>query len=545
MARSISRAAGWAALAWALGAVQARPAEAFCGFYVAGSSEQLTNKATRVAMMRSGTRTVLSMSNDYDGPAEDFAMVVPVPVVLQRENVRTLPQALFTRLETLTAPRLVEYWEQDPCAEPDEIARGSASEGGSGRGVPGAARGGAAHGVRVEAQFEVGEYDVVVLSATESTGLETWLRENRYNIPAGAAGALAPYVREQWKFFVARVDIERAERRPSGGVRLSPLRFHYDAPDFRLPVRLGLLNAGDAQDLIVYILHPRSRFEVANYANAFIPTNLDVADSARSNFGELYARLFDYTLEQAGGRAVVTEYAWATTSCDPCPTPPLNARDLATLGADVLSRADTEDDDADFANPRLRGMTVTRLHTRYNRATLTEDLIFREAPPVVGGREFVTNQRGRLEQGARASAYGNNFQARYAIRHRWPGPITCAHPRRGIWGGPPGGPRAPVTARDLAELPRGRIRLAQVVRTPIPPVVMGSAVGGSAPTPAPTAPPPAIRPAPEPRLPPGFTRPAAPGRRSEAPRPSRLAVLFTALTAGLVGLVFARRRPPR
>ena len=79
------------------------PAGAFCGFYVSGSSEQLTNKATRVALMRDGTRTVLSMSNDYDGPAQDFAMVVPVPIVLQRENVRTLPHDVFQHLEGLTA----------------------------------------------------------------------------------------------------------------------------------------------------------------------------------------------------------------------------------------------------------------------------------------------------------------------------------------------------------------------------------------------------------------------------------------------------------
>ena len=62
------------------------PASAFCGFYVSGSSEQLTNKATRVALMRDGTRTVLSMQNDYKGPPEGFAMVVPVPVVLQSAN---------------------------------------------------------------------------------------------------------------------------------------------------------------------------------------------------------------------------------------------------------------------------------------------------------------------------------------------------------------------------------------------------------------------------------------------------------------------------
>ena len=43
----------------------------------------------------------------------------------------------------------------------------------------------------------VGEYEIVILSATDSTGLETWLRQEKYKIPQGAAAALAPYVRGQ------------------------------------------------------------------------------------------------------------------------------------------------------------------------------------------------------------------------------------------------------------------------------------------------------------------------------------------------------------
>ena len=99
-------------------AVIAAPAaaDAFCGFYVSGAGADLFNNATQVVMMRSGTRTVLSMQNNYQGPTEDFAMVVPVPVVLQKENVKTLPREIFDHVDRLSAPRLVEYWEQDPCA---------------------------------------------------------------------------------------------------------------------------------------------------------------------------------------------------------------------------------------------------------------------------------------------------------------------------------------------------------------------------------------------------------------------------------------------
>src|SRR5262245_60642178 len=94
----------------------ASAAHAFCGFYVAGGGAELFNNATQVVLMREGTRTVLSMQNHYQGPPENFAMVIPVPVVLQKENVKTLSKDIFARVDQLAAPRLVEYWEQDPCA---------------------------------------------------------------------------------------------------------------------------------------------------------------------------------------------------------------------------------------------------------------------------------------------------------------------------------------------------------------------------------------------------------------------------------------------
>src|SRR4029079_18591115 len=83
-------------------------------------------------------------------------------------------------------------------------------------------------------------------------------------------------------------------------------------------------------------IHPDSRFEVANYPNVFIPTNLEVADGVRNAFPAFFAELFDATVERMGRKVVVTEYAWQTTGCDPCPTPPLSTDDLSTLGLDVL-----------------------------------------------------------------------------------------------------------------------------------------------------------------------------------------------------------------
>jgi hypothetical protein len=465
-------AAALAALVLPLSLLTPAPARAFCGFYVAPSDKPLYNDATMVALMREGSRTVISMSNNYRGPAADFAMVVPVPVVLKKEDVKTLPKEVFTKLEALTAPRLVEYWEQDPCNPNVGMGYG----GGSGRAAPGAKGASdeaapSAHGVKIEAKFSVGEYDVLVLSAKESDGLETWLRENKYNIPQGASAALAPYIKEQMKFFVAKVDVKKVQLDADGVAQLSPIRFHYESTEFRLPVRLGLLNAAAKQDLIVFVMASGQRYEVANYPNTFIPTNLDVGDEARKSFAPFYATLFDATVARAGGRAVVTEYAWEAGSCDPCPTPPLDDVDATRLGGDVLfglkgGEAIQGDTDNGYFGGTTLPLVITRLHARYDASTLTEDLVFKKAQPMVGGREFVTDDKGKLEKGA-TPAPENNFQARYAIRHKWAGPITCASPVRGVWGGPPsgvgGGKPRPAAATGLAGATRGGIKLASYV----------------------------------------------------------------------------------
>jgi hypothetical protein len=258
--------------------------DAFCGFYVSGADARLTNNATSVVLMREGTRTVLSMQNNYQGPPQDFAMVVPVPVILQEKDVKTLGKAVFDRIDQLAAPRLVEYWEQDPCPPPEPRRRYK-------RGVkyaPESApmmdemRGPADYGVRIEAKFEVGEYQILILSAEYSSGLDAWLRQNNYKIPAGAAEVLRPYVAAGMKFFVAKVDVKKVQFNAQGQAMLSPLRFHYDSDTFALPVRLGLLNASGKQDLIVHILAKGDRYELANYRNAAIPTNIEVADSTRT-----------------------------------------------------------------------------------------------------------------------------------------------------------------------------------------------------------------------------------------------------------------------
>ena len=147
-----------------------KPALAFCGFYVAKADSSLYNQASQVIIARDGKRTVLTMSNDYQGEVKDFAMVVPVPVILTEEQVHIAEPKIIDRLDAFSAPRLVEYFDEDPCNPLSGILRlfndPTAPS-------PVNKKPAVSLGVTVEEQFSVGEYDIAILSAKESDGLET------------------------------------------------------------------------------------------------------------------------------------------------------------------------------------------------------------------------------------------------------------------------------------------------------------------------------------------------------------------------------------
>jgi hypothetical protein len=428
-------------------------AEAFSGFYVAGTDAKLASDATVVVLMRDGTRTVVSLQSHYVGPPEAFAIVLPVPVVLPRENVKTLDAKLFERLDRLTAPRLVELWEVDPCVAhpPANQPPGDTPPADAPQSTT--PKSSADEKVKVEAELDAGEYEIVVLSASDSAALDAWLVGHHYALPAGAEAALRPYVAEGMKFFVARVDPKKVAMK-DGKAMLSPLRFHYDDEKLRLPVRLGLLSSPGTQDLVVHVI-ARDRFEAANHPNVTMATNLDVDAAVRADFGAFYAALFDKTLAKHPG-AVVTEYAWEAASCDPCTEPPLTPPELLTLGGDVLEGMTAD------------RVVLTRLHARYGKDALGEDLVFRTAEPIAGGRE-ARDAEGEVEKGSRPAAT-NAFQARYAIRNGFRGRMICPKPIRGRWGGPPGGkaPPSATPAVNVAFAPRGGTDLAALLRQDVP-----------------------------------------------------------------------------
>ena len=123
------------ALALALAAtLWAPPAHSFCGFYVAAGDAKLFNRSSKVVLVRDGDRTVLTMANDFHGDPKQFAIVIPVPTVLAKGQIQVGEPALIDHLDAYSAPRLVEYFDEDPCRVA-MMATGMSEGGSEGKGV--------------------------------------------------------------------------------------------------------------------------------------------------------------------------------------------------------------------------------------------------------------------------------------------------------------------------------------------------------------------------------------------------------------------------
>ena len=379
----------------------------FCGFYVSKADGTLKNKTSQVILVRDGNKTVITMYNDFKGDTKDFAMVVPVPVVLRKDDIKVVDQSIFQKLNDYSAPRLVEYWDQNPCYDYEKSEdKMSAAPGLNEVSVTRSLKGKVA-GVKVEAQYLVGEYDILILSAKESGDLKKWLNENGYKIPPNAEEVLEPYIKSNLKFFVVKVN--EKEKKKLNNNFLRPIQINFNSPKFMLPIRLGMANADGDQDLIVYAFTRKGRIECTNYRNTNITTDKNVPLFVQKNFGAFYGNLFTHQWNNEDKSVAFLEYAWNVTpinqmKCDPCVGNPPTEQDLAQSGVWWLGGKDWNDYsdvDNEETDNGSKNVHFTRMHFRYNRKSFAQDLMFQVTPNT------------------------QNFQARYIITHPATGDFNC------------------------------------------------------------------------------------------------------------------------
>jgi hypothetical protein len=367
---------------------------AFCGFYVAKAGAKMFNNKSEVILVRDGSKSVITMSNDFKGDVSDFAMVVPVPEILRERDIKIVDRSIFDRLDAYSAPRLVEYYDPAPCLR--RITREMNKK--MNNSVPNMEIElmdmveDKDLGVTIEASYSIGEYEILILSATESNGLKTWLTSNGYAIPQKAEKVLEPYIKSNMKFFVVKVNLEQQKKLAYNYLR--PIQITFNSEKFMLPIRLGMANSTGEQDMIVYAFTKTGRVEAANYRTVEMPTARKVPTFVKPKFEQFYFDLFDKSYSSQGKKAVFLEYAWNVTptwggvKCDPCIGPPPITNDLLNAGVDWVST-------------NANQVYFTRLHVRYTDKKFPQDLMF-----------IVTPNK-------------TNYQSRYIITHPATGDMTC------------------------------------------------------------------------------------------------------------------------
>ena len=319
-----------------------------CPTIVTATPSHLSFDTARVAIVHQDGRTTFSVSVNPLGDRQTFALVLPVPEVLAKDEVRTLDGEIFQRLDLYTSPRRVSDagcpYESDADADTDSDTD---YDGG----------GGSDAGVEVEATYLVGEYEVNILSAEESTGLEAWLDANGYNLPEGAGPRLDEYIDAGSYFLAARVADEAVA---ANGSALSPLQVSYESPVFSIPIRLATLNSPGEQDMVIYTVNSETegRVGISNYPEFRVPDGCRWGDPAERDFSAFYDDQFSEAWDAVGDAGWAVEFAGIGGGCTPCTGVIPTAEDLQDLGYD-----------GDFGTYYL-----TRIHMRYTPEQADQDL---------------------------------------------------------------------------------------------------------------------------------------------------------------------------
>jgi hypothetical protein len=159
---------------------------------------------------------------DYEGDAEDFAWVVPVPGYPKLFSVE---DEIFYELHQLTLP-----------PPPSSFGCGW----GGGIPVPGLEDG---DGVQVWEENQVGIYYTTTLSASDPDSLVNWLNDHGYAFPVEGQEILDYYVQKNWFFVAMKIQHEgtiNSSENYSGAIQ--PIGVMFFSDDMIYPLKISTLS---------------------------------------------------------------------------------------------------------------------------------------------------------------------------------------------------------------------------------------------------------------------------------------------------------------
>jgi len=306
------------------------PARACGGFF-----------CTRVPVDQAGERVVFAVDGDevtaivqvqYQGPAEEFAWVIPVPV---EPKVGVGSEALFARLGTATRPTYqLEVATTGSCKVASRGFFGFGDANVSAAPAPKLAME-AATGVTVVAQTAVGPYETVTLRSDDPEALATWLRTNGYQIPETLDPLLAPYIRSRHLFVALRLKKDRS----TGDLQPITLKMRETYPC--VPIRLTAVAATPNMPITLWVFG-EGRAIPRNYRHVHLNEALIDWQGASSMANTMpqapfaapapnYDAVVSQAIAEAGGNGWITEKAGPTANLGVDADPGVDKARLLTL----------------------------------------------------------------------------------------------------------------------------------------------------------------------------------------------------------------------
>ena len=217
-------------------ATTAAPVLADGGFFPDSMYRDLYESAQKAVILygnSTGNYTEhLILSVSFEGDAEDFAWVIPVP---------NMPEIAVTEAEL--------FWE---------LSDFTATEAPGGGG--GCFGGGAAppqDGVDVIEEQVVGPYATAILSATNATALADWLNANGYIFPEDGEEIISEYIEKEWYFVATKINaVEEDTGYALAEGAIEPIVLSFASNETVYPLRISSLSATDATppEVLLYVL---------------------------------------------------------------------------------------------------------------------------------------------------------------------------------------------------------------------------------------------------------------------------------------------------
>jgi hypothetical protein len=194
------------------------------GFFASPEELDIFQPSQKALILYEDNREDLILSVKYEGNANEFAWVIPVPAY---PDIDVADPDLFWELAVLTSARLP--------------SRGFGCMIMAPAGPP----------VAVWERMVVGPYDVAILSAQDPAALVDWLNSNGYSFPEEGGDILDYYITKEWYFVAMRINTgEEATGLATGTIE--PLKLSFESDEIVYPLKITSLSS-ETSEVLLYV----------------------------------------------------------------------------------------------------------------------------------------------------------------------------------------------------------------------------------------------------------------------------------------------------